>query len=128
MRIGELSRLTGVSVRLLRYYEEQGLLTPRRRPSGYREYESGDIERVGRIRVLLAAGLSTAKIAHALPRTCAEGNQLVPCPGLVPDLKQERTRIDETIQALRASRTVLDSVISAASAATPPVPGSGEMP
>jgi len=101
---------------------------PRRRPSGYREYESGDIERVRRIRVLLAAGLSTAKIAHALPGTCAEGDQLVPCPGLVPDLKQERARIDETIQALRASRTVLDSVISAASAATPPVPDSREMP
>jgi DNA-binding transcriptional MerR regulator len=80
MRIGELSRRTGVSVRLLRYYEEQGLLMPSRRPSGYREYGSGDAERVRRIRVLLAAGLSTAKIAYALPGICAEGNQLVPCP------------------------------------------------
>lgn len=127
MRIGELSRRTGVSVRLLRYYGEQGLLMPSRRPSGYREYEGGDIERVRQIRVLLAAGLSTAKIAHALPGIRAAGNQLVPCPGLVPDLKQERARIDEAIRALRASRTVLDAVISAASAATPPVHGAREM-
>jgi DNA-binding transcriptional MerR regulator len=119
MRIGELSRRTGVSVRLLRYYEEQGLLTPSRRPSGYREYASGDEERVRQIRVLLAAGLSTARIGHALPGVCTDGDRLVPCPGLVSDLERERARIDEAIRALRASRQVLDSVISAAPRAAP---------
>jgi DNA-binding transcriptional MerR regulator len=128
MRIGELSRRTGVSVRLLRYYEEQGLLAPRRRPSGYREYQGSDVERVRRIRILLTAGLSTAKIAYALPGLSANGDRLAPCPGLLPDLKQERARIDEAIQALRASRAVLDSVISAAPATTPPAPGSPEVP
>jgi DNA-binding transcriptional MerR regulator len=127
MRIGELSRRTGVSARLLRYYEEQGLLAPGRRRSGYREYQGSDVERVRRIRVLLAAGLSTAKIAYALPGLCASGDRLIPCPGLLPDLKHERARIDEAIQALRASGAVLDSVISAAPAATPPAPGFREV-
>jgi hypothetical protein len=45
MRIGELRRRTGVSERLLRYYEEQGLLRPQRRPSGYREYDDSDVTR-----------------------------------------------------------------------------------
>jgi DNA-binding transcriptional MerR regulator len=121
VRIGEMSRRTRVSVRLLRYYQEQGLLTPSRRPSGYREYGDADVERVRQIRVLLAAGLSTAKIAHALPGVCADGGRLVPCPGLVVDLERERARIDEAIEALRVSRAVLDNVISAAPAPeTPP--------
>jgi hypothetical protein len=48
VRIGELSRRTRVSERLLRYYEEQGLLRPGRRPSGYREYGDADVARYGR--------------------------------------------------------------------------------
>lgn len=36
MRVGEIVRRIGVSERLLRYYEEQGLLHPDRLPSGYR--------------------------------------------------------------------------------------------
>ena len=43
MRIGELSRRTGVPERLLRYYEEQDLLHPQRLPSGYREYTEEDV-------------------------------------------------------------------------------------
>jgi len=39
MRIKELSERTGVSARLPRYYEEQGLLTPRREENGYRDHD-----------------------------------------------------------------------------------------
>ncbi|WAL68528.1 MerR family transcriptional regulator [Amycolatopsis cynarae] len=115
IRIGELSRSSGVSPRLLRYYEEQGLLRPQRRPSGYREYLSTDVAVVRRIRGLLAAGLSTATIASVLPCIREDGERLVPtCPDLVAQLRRERERIDQAIDELTTSRRILDSVITAA--------------
>ena len=114
MRIGDLSRRTGVSIRLLRYYEQQGLLAPTRRPSGYREYRDQDVERVRRIRLLLGAGLPTKAIGRALGGLCDESGQLTPCAGLARDLLLERARIDETVRALLASREILDQLIAAA--------------
>lgn len=38
MRIGELAAKAGVSVRALRYYEEQNLLASERSPGGQRHY------------------------------------------------------------------------------------------
>ncbi|MGI5126139.1 MerR family transcriptional regulator [Pseudonocardia sp. CA-107938] len=113
MRIGELAARTGVSVRLLRYYEEQGLLQPERLPSGYRVYAESDVDTVARVRVLLAAGLSTATIAQVLP--CVAGTDpVVPiCPDMVAVLRRERARIDTSIAALEASRALLDDVIAA---------------
>ncbi|MQY31380.1 MerR family transcriptional regulator [Nocardia aurantia] len=115
MRIGELSRRTGVHERLLRYYEQQGLLRPLRRSSGYREYEEDDVTVVGRIRSLLAAGLNTATIATVLPCLQKDEPRLVPsCPSLVADLHRERERITAAITDLQASRAMLDTVIAAA--------------
>jgi DNA-binding transcriptional MerR regulator len=100
---------------LLRYYEEQGLLQPHRRPSGYREYLASDVALVRRVRCLLAAGLSTATIATILPRIRDDGDRLVPtCPDLVAQLRQERRRMDQAINDLDASRRILDTVITAA--------------
>src|SRR2546423_14992228 len=67
MRIGELSRRTGVPARLLRYYEEQDLLHPERDGSGYRTYREADAGRVTQIRGLLEAGLTTEIIRRILP-------------------------------------------------------------
>lgn len=115
IRIGELSRRSGVSQRLLRYYEEQGLLRPQRRPSGYREYLSSDVAVVRRIRGLLAAGLSTTTISTVLPCLREDGERLVPtCPDLVAQLRQERDRIDQAIDDLTTSRQILNTVITAA--------------
>lgn len=117
MRIGELSRRTGVHERLLRYYEEQHLLQPRRRPSGYREYDEADVGTVRRIRSLLAAGLSTASIATILPCLRDEDERLVPtCSDLLADLFRERERITNAITDLEISRSALDDVIAAAPA------------
>lgn len=115
MRIGELSRRTGVHERLLRYYEQQGLLQPTRRPSGYREYTDSDLDTVGRIRSLLAAGLNTATIATVLPCLRDDDQRLVPvCSDLVTELCRERDRITAAITELQSSRAMLDAVITAA--------------
>lgn len=51
-RIGELARLYGISADLLRYYEQQNLLCPRRTENGYRAYSIEDIWRLNVIRDL----------------------------------------------------------------------------
>jgi DNA-binding transcriptional MerR regulator len=115
MRIGELVRRTGVSERLLRYYEEQGLLTPARLASGYRDYAESHVDTVRRIRSLLAAGLSTSTIATVLPCLETDGERLAPtCSNVVGQLRDERDRIDRAMHDLSESRRALDHVISAA--------------
>ncbi|MDA0564809.1 MerR family transcriptional regulator [Streptomonospora sp. S1-112] len=114
MRIGELSRRTGVSGPALRYYEEQGLLRPRRLPSGYREYTEDDVARVRNIRTLLAAGLGTALIAEILPCMVVDGQYLAPaCPEITDALEAERTRITTALAELERARTALTGIITA---------------
>src|SRR5699024_11933580 len=67
LSIGELSSRTGVSPRSLRYYEEQGLLTPRRTPAGHRRFDAEAVDRVLLVQRLFAAGLSSTEIAPVMP-------------------------------------------------------------
>ncbi|MEU8417247.1 MerR family transcriptional regulator [Amycolatopsis japonica] len=118
MRIGELARRTGVSERALRYYEEQGLLTPERRPSGYRVYGDADVAAVRRIKILLGAGLNTAQILEILPCIVDEDGWLTPdCPELVEALREQRARIDSAIGELESTRANLDTIIGREKAA-----------
>ncbi|MBF6175984.1 MerR family transcriptional regulator [Nocardia blacklockiae] len=113
MRIGELARRTGVTERALRYYEQQGLLTPARRPSGYRTYREEDVAAVQRIKTLLAAGLNTTQILEVLPCLIDDNGNLIPgCEGLIEGLLQQRTRIDEAIDQLQSTRTNLNTLIT----------------
>jgi DNA-binding transcriptional MerR regulator len=114
VRIGEMVRRTGVNERLLRYYEQQGLLAPTRLPSGYRIYCEQDVDTVRRIRVLLSAGLTTDTIAKVLPCVRDEDQRLVPvCSDLVAELRRERDRMTRAIDDLKTSRNMLDTVITA---------------
>ena len=115
MRIGELARRAGVAPRLLRYYEEQGLLSPQRTAAGYREYAEADVDVVHHVRTLLAAGLSTATIGELLPCMGADGPRLVAsCPELLDDLHRERDRLTAMIDELVTARDGLDAVIAGA--------------
>ena len=47
MKIGEASRLSGVSERMIRHYEKIGMIpSPARRDSGYRDYSDADVHRL----------------------------------------------------------------------------------
>ena len=66
LQVGELARLTGVSTRMLRYYEEQGLLRPARQPNGYRVYPQEATSVVEQIRSMRAFNCPTAAIRRSL--------------------------------------------------------------
>ena len=52
MRISELSKLTGASIRSLRYYEAKGLIATQREENGYRVYNQMVVERVKTIQFI----------------------------------------------------------------------------
>lgn len=113
MRIGSLARASGVSQRMLRYYEEQGLLAPARRESGYREYAERDLQTVTHIRALSAAGLTLDSIRGLLPCATGERLQLEPCPELLASLTGELADLDQRLDHLRYSRQLLADYLNA---------------
>lgn len=67
MKVGELAKRTGVSVRTLHYYDEIGLLSPSRRTeAGYRLYDDDDIIRLQQIISLRQLGFSLEQIQDCL--------------------------------------------------------------
>ena len=67
MNIGEASRRTGVSAKMIRYYEETGLLPPaHRHESGYRIYGENDIRRLQFVRRARDFGFSMDQIKELL--------------------------------------------------------------
>ncbi len=70
LKIGDLSKLSQVSVKTLRYYDELGLLKPVEvdRFTGYRYYSADQLPRLNRILALKDLGLSLEQIARLLDR------------------------------------------------------------
>jgi len=115
MRIGELAKVTGVSTRALRYYEEQGLLPAARRGNGYREYDEQAVPRVAFIQDLYRAGLPSEVIREIIP--CVGGEQPTgDCSGLVDRVRQVRDRLAQQEQLIAQRRQMLESYLSGAAA------------
>lgn len=110
MRIGEIAQRSGVSVRALRYYEEQGLLVPGRSPGGQREYSQDAVQTVRAIQQLYAAGLSSRRVAELLP--CMDTGTTTDHQRAM--LKAERDRIRAQIKELTATLARLDELVDAA--------------
>jgi DNA-binding transcriptional MerR regulator len=115
MRIGELSERTGTARRLLRYYEEQGLIVPGRAPNDYREYDEAVVDRVMQIRGLLDAGVPTRIIKQILP--CLDKPRSIYFPDATPEmiatLERERDRMTERIEFLARNRDAIAEYLEA---------------
>ena len=108
--IGELSKLSGISVRKLRFYSDKGLLPPTARAeSGYRMYSAADLERLGLILALRDAGVSLAEIAKILSKRLAIGSVLeLRLKALEAEIKSKR----RVAAALRAAIRVPDPTLA----------------
>ncbi|HVE92604.1 MAG TPA: MerR family transcriptional regulator [Actinomycetota bacterium] len=69
MTIGEIAKRTGLPVKTVRFYSDEGLLPPAQRTqAGYRLYSDSDLVRLDLIRTLREAGLDLAAIRAVLSR------------------------------------------------------------
>ncbi|GIE27141.1 MerR family transcriptional regulator [Actinoplanes italicus] len=112
MRIGDLAARAGVSVRSVRYYEEQGLLTSVRSPRGQRLYGDAEVERVRFVQRLYAAGLSSRTIAELLP--CVDSPSRENSDAAMERMLQERARLSQHIDDLIQTRDTLDRLMAVA--------------
>ena len=110
MKIGEVAKAVGAPARMLRYYEQQGLIEASRSTNGYRDYSDEQIEHARHVRALVEAGLSTRmiKIVLNIESPAAQGQAAVGNRALAEELAQELRVVENRIVCLEKSR---DAVI-----------------
>jgi DNA-binding transcriptional MerR regulator len=78
LKVGELARQTGLSIRTLHYYDEIGLLAPSHyTESGHRLYSAGDVARLQQIKSLRQLGLSLEEVRACLGRPDFSPQQVI---------------------------------------------------
>ncbi len=96
----ELARLSGVSVRTLHYYEEQGLLHPARRPNGYRDYGPADVRRLQQVLLFRQADMPLADIRRILHEPPSAQTDALRAQ--LGRLRAERRRLDGLIATVES--------------------------
>lgn len=96
MKINEVEALVGITKKNIRFYEEQGLLTPKRNAeNSYREYGDGEVQTLRRIKLLRKLGVPIEEIRQMLDgtHTVADGmrRHLI-------SLERERRNLDQSIK------------------------------
>ena len=69
MKIKQVEELVGITSKNIRFYEEQGLLSPERAENGYREYHQEHVDTLKKIKLLRKLGVSVEEIKRALAGT-----------------------------------------------------------
>ena len=107
MRIGEIARAAGTTVRLLRHYESQGLIQSHRLPNGYRDYASETVDKVRWVRELLDCGFSTRQIQGFMHCYAAERMDVGECEAGLAQHREKLRELDTLLAVLGERRTRL---------------------
>ena len=95
MKINEVEAAVGVTKKNIRFYEEEGLITPGREPgNGYRSYSQADVERLRRIKLLRKLDVPLAEIRAMLDGECTLAD------GMAHQLERLRTRRTDLEEAI----------------------------
>ena len=109
MTIGRLAKEAGVNIDTIRYYERNGLIPkPVRRPSGYREYETGDVRRLRFIGRAKQLGFTLAEIAELMSLSADRD-----VGGVKRRAEQRVDQVEHKIKELQRVRRGLKTLIEA---------------
>jgi DNA-binding transcriptional MerR regulator len=108
MKIQDLSQMTGVSAKTIRYYEEIGLLPPpARTENNYRQYSEQDVERLRLVAGARRLDLSLDDIQEIL---ALRDHRAAPCRVLLERMEQKANEIAERIHALQRLESELHAL------------------
>lgn len=104
--IGEFSKITGLSVKTLRFYHEQGLLTPALvdDQTGYRYYDHSRVEKARIIRQLRTLEFPLSQIAEMLAKSDDEAD-------ILDVLERQRNALEAKVRQYRSIVCSLETVI-----------------
>lgn len=105
--IGDAARLAGVTVEAVRYYEAEGLLAPPRDASGRRTYRQVDVDALGVITALRAAGFGIREIGEVMDVKRAEDPPLARLDAGLSALDRLDASLDERQAALDRARELV---------------------
>jgi MerR family transcriptional regulator, copper efflux regulator len=105
LKIGEVSKLSGVGVEALRFYEKSGLLDrPARTEGGYRVYSADVLDRLAFIKQAQVLGFSLDEIKRVIADARA-GRQ--PCDEVREIVRRRLAELDERMREMRLYRKEL---------------------
>lgn len=108
LRIGQVAQASGMSTASIRFYEQQGLLSPATRASnGYRTYSEQDVERLRRIRTCRSLDMSIQEI-QALLRVPGDSHTV--CEVTSQVLQEHLEHVAQRIEELRELKSRLEAL------------------
>ena len=117
MRIGELAREAGVTVKAVRYYESLGLLDAERLGNGYRDFSDRDVRLVREIRELAAVGVRADQTRPFLECLIAGNDHGDDCADAVDTYRAALAELDVKIAELENRRTAIRGLLECAAPA-----------
>ena len=105
MQAKEAAERLGITQRMLRHYEKEGLLDVSRMRNGYRSYSEADLRRAGRIRDFIATGFSTREIREMSACLSDEGSGQ--CEGGIEKMIEKLSHIDRLRAELDEKRSAV---------------------
>lgn len=110
LTIGKLAGLTSVSNDTLRYYEQEGLISPTgKSPAGYRLYDRESARRIHFIKHAQQCGFALAEIRDLLE---LRGRDKACCGDVRARAIEKKLQIESKIRAMRAMSKALDQLIA----------------